>query len=301
MRDYKNVNVPRKLRTNYTRVDRTALKRTSTRRTARTQVPKAGRGVLQFLLVAMLAGTGWLGWNAYQWSEQSGVFLVAGVDVRGVNHLDENEVKSMAGVFTGQNIFKADIQGAARRARANPWVRDVRIERRLPNRISMVIEERVPEIIVETANGRFLADSGGAVIERLNGDANAWPLPVATVRHLRLRPGDEAGSEELTEAIALAAELARRGGWRPQDITIKADSVSSMAIVTAGHEIRIGEGPYDEKLRRLGEVLADVKQRNITFAYVDLRSERQAAVMTVKEKNGSRVQGPGSRGKGKRL
>jgi len=294
MRDYKNVNVPRKLRTNYTRVDRTTVKRTSTRRVARTQVPKAGRGVLQFLLVAMIAGTGYLGWNAYQWSERTGVFLVAGVDVRGVNHLNENEVKAMAGVFTGQNIFKADIQGAARRARANPWVKEVQIERRLPNRISMTIEERVPEIIVETANGRFLADGSGTIIERLNGDASAWPLPVAVVRHLRPRPGEDAGSEELAEAYALTVELKRRGGWRPQDITIKADSVSSMAIVTAGREVRIGAGPYGEKLRRLGEVLTDVKQRNITFAYVDLRSERQAAVMAVKSQGqGARVKGKG--------
>ena len=45
-----------------------------------------------------------------------------------------------------------------------------------------------------------------------------------------------------------------------------------------------------------GEVMADVQQRGLEIAYVDLRPERQAAVM-VKE---SKVQGQGARAKGHR-
>jgi len=59
--------------------------------------------------------------------------------------------------------------------------------------------------------------------------------------------------------------------------------------------IRIGAGNYGEKLRRLGEVMADVRQRGVQFAYVDLRSERQASVMVVADK------GKGQRTKGKRM
>ena len=68
----------------------------------------------------------------------------------------------------------------------------------------------------------------------------------------------------------------------------------------AGHEFRVGGGNYAEKLRRLGEILSDVQQRGLTIAYLDLRPERQAAVMTREGSgSGATVKAKGSRGKGK--
>jgi cell division septal protein FtsQ len=76
---------------------------------------------------------------------------------------------------------------------------------------------------------------------------------------------------------------------------IKASTPETLSIVYADCEFRIGSAQYSEKLRRLAEIMEDVKRRNLNIAYVDLRPERQAAVMV---KNG-RVQGSGARGKGK--
>ena len=56
----------------------------------------------------------------------------------------------------------------------------------------------------------------------------------------------------------------------------------TLSVVYASHEFKIGSGNYSEKLRRLAEVMADVKQRGLDIAYVDLRPERQAAAMVVK-------------------
>jgi len=296
MRDYKNVTVPKKYRVNTTRLERTSVKQ-STRRVVRTQVPRAGSGLLKIVMFIMVMGTGYLGWHTYQWTERTGFFQISGIDVRGVSRVGEEDIKAIAGVFTGQHIFRADIQGAARRARSHPWVKNVKIERRLPNRISMLIEERVPVVIVEAGGGRFLADADGMIIERLQKNApGAWPLPVMTMRGGSLRAGEEIRSEEFAEAFTLVQELRKRGGWRLEDVVIRADSASSLTIVYAGHEIRIGAGRYDEKLHRLSEVMTDIKRRGIQFAYVDLRPERQAAVMIEKQ----RVQGTGSGGRGKR-
>jgi cell division protein FtsQ len=284
MRDYKNVKVPKKYRTDFTRVGPVSVKRASAGRVVRTRVPKAGAVMLKVFMAVMVFGVCFLGWKTYQWTERTGVFQITGVDVKGVRQMTEDDVKAIAGVFTGQHIFKADIQGAARRARANSWVKEVNIYRRLPNRISMVIEERVPAVILETPGGRYLVDGDGVVIERLGkGAPAAWPLPVVTMKRAPAHPGEQVAGEEMSEALTLVSELSSRGGWRMADITIKAESAASLTVVYAGHEIRIGSGNYGEKLRRLGEVMADVKRRGVQFAYVDLRPERQAAVMVVKK------------------
>ncbi len=148
---------------------------------------------------------------------------------------------------------------------------------------------------------RYLIDDEGVVIVRESAAAaDGQVLPNVSISGCRLQPGHPVDSGVLTEALALLQEIARRGGWRAADITVRANSAETLAVVYNGHEFRIGSGNYTEKLRRLGEILSDIQQRGLTIAYVDLRPERQAAVMTVKAPgSGSPVKGNSPRGKGK--
>ena len=108
---------------------------------------------------------------------------------------------------------------------------------------------------------------------------------------LSARPGDQVTSEGLAEAMLLLNEIDAQGGWQLPDVTIRANSLDALTIMYADHEFRIGRGRYTEKLRRLAEVLTDIKQRGMEIAYVDVRPERQVAVMV--KKNTVRGQGEG--------
>ncbi len=281
MRDYKNVKIPRRDRSTKNRV---TVKRAVVRRAAPRQ--GAGTGRIKSAMVALLAAVviaagSWLGWQAYRTIMRAELFQIAGVDIRGVKHLEEGDLKKIAGAFTGENIFRVDLEAAVRRAQASPWVKSASIHRSLPNRVSMVVTERTPYAILETAAGRFLMDNDGIVIERLAKEtAGAWPLPVIAARDCRTRPGEQASAEALGEALKLLAEVMGQGGWRLDDVYIRANTPESLAIVYADHEFRIGSTRYAEKLRRLSEVMADVKQRDLQVAYIDLRPDRQVAVLS---------------------
>jgi cell division protein FtsQ len=223
----------------------------------------------------------------YQWLAHAEAFQISGVDVKGVRRLTEDEVRDIGGIFAGQNIFLVDIDAAARQARSHPWVRDVRIHRRLPNRISMIITERSPNAVLDAGGERYLIDDEGVAVERKAKRGDPPELPLVVIRDCAVSLGERVGAKGIPGAMALLSELAARRGWRLADVTIKADSAESLSLVYAGHEFKMGSGNYGEKLRRLGEVMEDVKQRGQDFAYVDLRPERQAAVMM--RKTGSRV------------
>jgi cell division protein FtsQ len=283
MRDYKNVKVPKKYRTTSRR---TSVKRVETTRTGNRAKQSGTR--IQTVLVTLLvttaiAGSCWLGWQAYRLITKAETFQIAGVDVKGVRQLSGEDLKNIAGVFTGQNIFSVDLDEAARRARANPWIRDVRIYRQLPNRISMTVVERVPVAVLETGSGRYLIDSEAVVIDRAtDSGASPWLLPSIRIRDAQAHPGEPVTAGAMAEALELLAEISARGGWKLSDVTLKADSPETLSIVYAACEFKIGSGRYTEKLRRLVEVMADVQRRGLNVAYVDLRPERQAAVMAVK-------------------
>jgi cell division protein FtsQ len=257
--------------------------------------------LIRIMVVVLVTGGCYLGWIGYQWAARSETFQVAGVDVTGARHLSKDELQNIAGAFTGQSIFKVSLDEAAQRARALPWVRDVRLYRHLPNRISMTVSERTPAAVLDSGSGRYLIDNEGVVIVReAAAVTDAQVLPVVAISGCRAQPGHPVDSGALKEALVLQQEIARRGGWRAADVTVRANSLETLAVVYGGHEFRIGSGNYGEKLRRLGEILSDVQQRGLTIAYVDLRPERQAAVMTVKVPgSGSRVKENGSRSKGK--
>jgi len=280
MRDYKNVKVPRSYRT--------TNRRTTTKRVNVGRGPKKRggieKGAFGMVLAALLtAALCYGGWEGYRWLTHAELFQITGVDVRGVRSVSEREVRELAAMFTGQNVFHVDLGAATRRAMANPWVREVRIERSLPNRISMIIMERVPRAVLQVMNGRFLIDGDGVVIAPVPKEGPAGErLPVIAVRDSRAAPGEALAAGAVTEALKLAAELAARGGWDPAAVTVKADSPETLAVVYADHEFRMGSGNYDEKLKRLGEIVADMRQRGLDYSYVELRPERQAAVMVAK-------------------
>ncbi len=298
MRDYKNVKVPRSYRSNSKRV---TVKRVIAGRSAGRS--RSGRPViiqiaLQIITVILIAAGGSLAWKGYQTLLHAEMFQIAGVDVKGARQVSNTELREIAGVFTGQNIFRVDLEAPVRRARANPWVKDVRIYRRLPNRISMVVTERVAFALLDTGSGRYVMDNDGVVIEKIaKENASEWQLPVVAIKENRIRPGGQVTSEGMTDSLMLIAEIAERGGWKMSEVTIKAGSPETLSVLYADHEFKIGTGNYAEKLRRLAEILSDATQRGLDIAYVDLRPERQAAVMV---KN-SRVQSTGARAKGRKI
>ena len=250
--------------------------------------------VLAVAVLSVLA----CGWPAYQWADQSDLLKIKTVEVTGrMSTLTEQDVTAIADVFRGQGILRADIQGAAQRALANPWIRSVRIERRLPGTIRIAVVEREPAVRIDAGSGRYLADAHGTVIARADEEQPAHRrLPVVMLRSSELRPGQQIDAPELDEALALLEELGRRGGWRFGEVTVKAASLSSLTVVYEGCEVRLGPGGHAEKLRRLAEVVADVKRRNVAYEYIDLRSERQAAVMV----RGAQGLGSGGKGQGRK-
>ena len=280
MRDYKNVKVPRQYRSGAARV---SVKRVAVSRSGRGGArPAVGAKavLLNILAFGLLAACSWLAWQTYGFITRADLFQISGVDVRGVHELDNAELREIVGPFTGQNIFKADLETAARRARLNPWVREARIHRSLPNRITMDIVERVPRAVVISEGVRYLMDGDTVVLERCaRPERTERKLPAIVIRDARPRPGETVASESVNDALMLLAEIEARGGWNLAEVTVKAGSPEALSIAYADHEFKIGSGRYAEKLRRLAEVMADVQQRGLNIAYVDLRSENQAAVM----------------------
>ena len=277
MRDYKNVKVPRRYRI--------ASSAATTRRAAPPPSRKTGKRAGVFakaLTIIAIAGGCYCGWLGYKWFAESEVFQISAVDVQGVRRLGEQDLKIFADAFTGQNIFLVDLDLVAKRAADHPWIKDVRIYRRLPNRVIVRIAERVPIALLNAGTGLYLVDEDCMVLERLSRPPESSDLPIISAHIHGPAKGRVIDDHAVQSSILLLKELSARGGWRIGDVRVKADTPESISVLYAGKEFKLGRGSYEEKFRRLSEITSDMKRRGLDFAYMDLRPERQAAVMVKK-------------------
>lgn len=207
-----------------------------------------------------------------QWLLTAPEFAVGGAEMLGVGRLDPQEVLHAAGIVRGSNIFRVDPLGIRRLVEAIPQVKRAAVVRRLPNRVTIWVEEREPFALV-SAPGLYWVDEGGVILT---------PQLLAVVPSLPVLSGVEgeaadpvrgAPSDRLLTGLGLLRVLLRLGGSLPATISEVDLSRSGGPVLytVEGTEVRLGEAPWEEKLTRLGGVISELRRRGEQADYIDLR------------------------------
>ena len=123
--------------------------------------------------------------------------------VTGRNETAAPDMLAAIDVQRGTPILAVDPEAVRQRLKKLAWVRDARVERRLPGVISIAIEERVPMALWQRGGKLVLVDRDGAVVLRSGLDR---------FRHLVTLVGDDApkGAQELLSLLATEPQLERR-------------------------------------------------------------------------------------------
>lgn len=117
------------------------------------------------VLVVLLAG-----WAVLY---NSTAFSIEQVNVRGVEHLTDDEMSQLANVPSNTTLLRVDVEAIADRIRQNSWVEDVKINRVPPSTLEIVVTERKVAAVVE------IPDESGTLIKRwLIADDHMWLMPI---------------------------------------------------------------------------------------------------------------------------
>lgn len=215
---------------------------------------------------AVALGLGWL--------FTSPRFAVAAVEVRGVGRLSTPEILSAAGIAAGENLFRLDPERVAARLRQLPRVRRAHVVRSFPDRVTIVVEERVPFTLAQAGALVWLDEEGVS----LGAEPRAVPvrLPVLT----GLLPAEAAGgapSDRARAGIALIRAMLRAGSPLAREVSeIDMSGADGPVLYTLdGVEVRLGGGDWGERLGRLEGVLAQIRSLGQPAEYVDLRFRDQ--------------------------
>ncbi|MDI6797344.1 MAG: FtsQ-type POTRA domain-containing protein [Desulfatibacillaceae bacterium] len=196
---------------------------------------------------------------------QSRYFSARHLEVTGNSRLDLDEVYLLAGISPGGNVLSVSPKQMSQRLESHPWVARAVVNRQLPDRIDISIEERRPLAVLDLGE-RFLMDYNGEIFKRMEeSDPKGLPLVVG-LSFSDISVLGEAMSPAYKSLVGFLQDGADYRHALP-DFSVRAIAVDRDTGITLfafepSVAIRLGWGGYTRKIQRLGQVLSTMERGN---------------------------------------
>lgn len=221
--------------------------------------------------------------------------------MKGCQELTEKEILTLASVRSSANLLTINRDAIARRIRANPWVREVFVGREFPGRLVIVVRERKAVALLERDEGLYLVDGEGTPFKKLEtGEESDLPVLTGCVR------GGILDGELVKKSLALLNDLAgiKDGPEIGKVSEIHGNETFGLSLFAdTGLCLQLGFDGYENKLKRLTSVMADLDRKNLRtgFLLIDLSNPAKISVQrrNIPEPAGPRK--PAGAGKGFRM
>ncbi|HEX6209962.1 MAG TPA: FtsQ-type POTRA domain-containing protein [Methylomirabilota bacterium] len=228
-------------------------------------------------LAAVAVGSATVVGVAGYWALTTPRFAVVAVEVRGASRVPAQRILEVSGIARGTNLWRVDPDRVRARLEALPEIRRADVVRELPNRVSILVEERRPFTLVHAARLHWLDEDGRLLGEESHAVATEVPvirgLSEEELATMRTMPGPRARA-----AIALIRALLRTGSALAAEISeIDMSRPEGPVLYTIdGVEVRLGSEDWEERLARLEGVLTQVATQDVQG--VDLRFRDQVVL-----------------------
>jgi cell division protein FtsQ len=190
--------------------------------------------------------------------------------VKGCKELTEKDILSLAAVRSPANLLTINRDAVARRIRTNPWVQEVFVGREFPDRLVIWIQERKAVALIEKENGLYLVDGEGAPFKRLEtGEESDLPVLTGFIREGIVDEG------LVKKSLTLLGDIKgiKDGPEIGMVSEIHGNETFGLSLFTdTGLCLQLGFDGYENKLKRLTPVMADLDRKNLKtgFLLIDL-------------------------------
>ncbi|HET7340612.1 MAG TPA: FtsQ-type POTRA domain-containing protein, partial [Methylomirabilota bacterium] len=212
-----------------------------------------------------------------RWLLTSPRFAVTAVEVRGASRVPPERILEASGIVHGQNIWRIDPRRVQTRLEELPEIRRADVVREVPNRVSIVVEERRPFTLVHAGRLHWLDEEGRVLGEEPHAVAPDVPV-ISGLSEDELASVRTSPSPRARAAITLIRALLRTGSTLAAEISeIDMSRPEGPVLYTVdGVEVRLGSEDWDERLARLEGVLGQVATQDVRG--VDLRFRDQVVL-----------------------
>ena len=127
----------------------------------------------------------------------SPLFNITQIEVINTNLLSKDKVISLSGIKKDQNIFRFLKSDVIKKIKEDPYVQDVKINRQLPNKVQIDIEERQRNFSLEFLNGYAYINNQGYILEISQDKLNLPVIKGASTEENNITPGKRLEQKDL--------------------------------------------------------------------------------------------------------
>ncbi|MCY6370353.1 cell division protein FtsQ/DivIB [Clostridium ganghwense] len=95
-------------------------------------------------------------------------FNIKDIQISNNRNISSEEIKKLSQINLGENIFYLNLKKSRTSILSNPYILNVEIKRKLPNKINIHVEERTAVFYVNKDNKYWVIDKNGIVLEEKN-------------------------------------------------------------------------------------------------------------------------------------
>ncbi len=136
----------------------------------------------------------------------SPLFNITQIEVINTNLLSKDKVISLSGIKKDQNIFRFLKSDVIKKIKEDPYVQDVKINRQLPNKVQIDIEERQRNFSLEFLNGYAYINNQGYILEISQDKLNLPVIKGASTEENNIKPGKRLEQKDL-EKLEVAIKI----------------------------------------------------------------------------------------------
>jgi cell division protein FtsQ len=193
-------------------------------------------------------------------------FTVRAITVDGAQAMKSSVVADLAGV-RGQSIWLVDTRQIVERLKGSAYIEQAQASVTLPDRLTISVTERRPEVRWLSGGTLYLLDASGRVLDSDTTGPISSTLVIEDRSNRLLQPNDMVDTDALKLGRLLSLRLPAELGLRPAHIGWNLDT-KIFITTTDNRTIIFGRSDnLDDKLSVLGTLLKD----QTAFTLLDLR------------------------------
>ncbi len=202
----------------------------------------------------------------------SSLFDIQKITVENNSHYTQEQIISLAGAKTGENLFEASLSAMKGKLLADPYIKNVKLKRRLPAEVVIIVEERKEDAAVPYGGKYIVIDNDGMVLRQADQEPALTLLLGMTIKNMK--PGTPLEVEDntsLTDTLKLLEDV------KKHELYFKKVDVSKVVIKAYIYDQLICEGTPDDirnNMDSLQEVLYDLYTKGIERGVIKMGSDK---------------------------
>lgn len=177
----------------------------------------------------------------------SSIFDIQKIAVENNNYYTQEQVISIAKIKTGKNIFETDISQAKEALLLDPYIKNTKVSRKLPDTVKIKVEERKEFACIPYGNEFVLIDKEGMVLRKTEVEPKLPLLVGMTVKSI-----DPGKPLEVEENSVLSDTLRLVDGMGEHELYFKKIDISNVIVKAYVFDQLICEGTPENILNKLG-------------------------------------------------